>query len=61
VSLKDVVDDEVAAVSTRAGFQQPGFSPGHNGQQQGDVDPAEQGELLSQILLVQVADEANEA
>ena len=44
-ALEDVVDDEVAR---------------NDDEQQADVDPAEQGELLAEVLLLEVANETNE-
>ena len=60
VPLEDVVNNKVAAVSRSTALLPPVTVPGHNGQQQCNVDPTEQSKLLSQVLLVQVADEADE-
>jgi hypothetical protein len=45
-ALENVVDDEVTA---------------DDDEEQGDVNPAEEGELLSQILLVQIAHKSDES
>jgi hypothetical protein len=58
-AFQDVVDDEVTAFSAGDSLPFKWGSPGHHNQEQTDVHPAEQSELLAQVLSLEVGDEAD--
>ena len=61
-ALQDVVDDEVAIRRLGTNLEDAeSHSPRHHNEEKSDVNPAEEGELLTKESSIQIGHEANKA